>query len=120
MALTKQARRLRVKKRVRKKISGTPERPRLSVFRSNKHIYGQLIDDEAGQTLVAFSTRNKEVAEQAAQANKSDQAEMVGKYLAQRCQDKGITQAVFDRNGYRYHGRIRRLAEAARKEGLKL
>lgn len=120
MALTKKDRRFRIKKRVRKTISGTAERPRMSVFRSNKHIYVQLIDDEQGKTLMAYSTRNKEVAEQAAQVNKTDQAGMVGKYAAQRSLEKGIKSVVFDRNGYRYHGRVRKLAEAARKEGLKL
>jgi large subunit ribosomal protein L18 len=120
MALTKKERRFRIKKRVRKKISGTAERPRMTVFRSNRHIYVQLIDDEQGKTLMAYSTRNKEVAEQAENSNKSDQAELVGKFAAQRSLEKGINNVVFDRNGYRYHGRVKRLAEAARKEGLKL
>ena len=120
MALTKKERRFRIKKRVRKMISGTADRPRMSVFRSNRHIYVQFIDDEQGKTLMSYSTRNKEVAEEAEKANKSDQAELVGKYAAQRSLEKGIKAVVFDRNGYRYHGRVRRVAEAARKEGLKL
>ena len=120
MALTKKDRRFKIKKRVRKKISGTAECPRMTVFRSNKHIYVQLIDDQQGKTLMAYSTRKKEVAEQAAQVKKSEQADMVGKYAAQQAMEKGIKSVVFDRNGYRYHGRVRKLAEAARKEGLKL
>ena len=120
MALTKKEHRFRIKKRVRKKISGTAERPRMSVFRSNRHIYVQMIDDEQGKTLMAFSTRNKEVAEQSEGINKSDQATLVGKFAAQRALENNISHVVLDRNGYRYHGRVRKLAEAARKEGLKL
>ena len=119
MALTKKEKRFRIKKRIRKSISGTAEKPRLSVFRSNRHIYGQLVDDEQGQTLCAYSSKNKEVTEQSESLNKSSQAELVGKYLAQRSKEKGIENVVFDRNGYRYHGRVRKLAEGARKEGLK-
>ena len=120
MALTKKDRRYRIKKRVRKKISGTEEKPRMSVFRSNSHIYVQLIDDEAGKTLVSHSSRNKDVAEQSSEINKSQQAELVGQQAAKKSLEKGIKQVVFDRNGYRYHGRVRKLAEGARKEGLKL
>jgi large subunit ribosomal protein L18 len=119
MAFTKKDRRYRIKRRVRKKISGTAEKPRMSVFRSNKHIYAQLIDDEEGQTLCSYSTRKKEVADQSEGLNKSSQAELVGKYLAQQSMEKGINTVVLDRSGYRYHGRIKKLAEGARKEGLK-
>lgn len=119
MAFTKKDRRFRIKKRIRKKISGTAEKPRMSVFRSNKHIYAQLIDDEQGQTLCSYSTRKKEVTDQTEELDKSGQAELVGKYLAQTSIEKGINTVVFDRNGYRYHGRVRKLAEGARKEGLK-
>ncbi len=119
MALTKKDRRYRIKKRVRKKINGTEEKPRMSVFRSNSHIYVQLIDDEKGKTLLAYSSRNKEIANQSDEANKSKQAELVGQQAAKLSLEKGINQVVFDRNGYRYHGRVRKLAEGARKEGLK-
>jgi large subunit ribosomal protein L18 len=119
MALTKKQKRFKIKRRIRKKISGTVKKPRMSVFRSNKHIYVQLIDDEQGTTLCSSSTRNKEVSDQTNPMKKSDQAELVGKQIAQLSKDKGINQVVFDRNGYRYHGRVRKLAEGARKEGLK-
>ena len=119
MALTKKEKRFRIKKRVRKKISGTGEKPRMTVFRSNKHIYVQFIDDEKGNTIMSYSTKNKEVAEKAPKLNKSEQAEEVGKIAALKLLEKGNKNVVFDRNGYRYHGRVRKLAEAARKEGLK-
>ncbi|MGM0531197.1 MAG: 50S ribosomal protein L18 [Bacteroidota bacterium] len=119
MAFTKKDRRFRVKKRIRKKISGTADKPRMSVFRSNKHIYAQLIDDEQGQTLCSYSTRKKAVSDESEGLDKSAQAEVVGKYLAQKSIEKGINTVVLDRNGYQYHGRIRKLAEGARKEGLK-
>ena len=119
MAFTKKDRRYRIKKRIRKKIGGTAEKPRMSVFRSNKHIYAQLIDDDDGKTLCSYSTRKKEVADQQEGLDKSSQAELVGKYLAQKSMEKGIKTVVFDRSGYRYHGRVRKLAEGARKEGLK-
>ncbi|MFP3859320.1 MAG: 50S ribosomal protein L18 [Bacteroidales bacterium] len=119
MALTKKDRRFRIKKRVRKKISGTSDKPRMSVFRSNKHIYVQFIDDEKAHTLLAYSSKNKEVAEKAPDLKKSEQAAEVGKFAAQKSLEKGIKNVVFDRNGYRYHGRIKKLADAARKEGLK-
>ena len=119
MAFTKKDRRFKIKKRIRKKISGTADKPRMTVFRSNKHVYVQLIDDENGQTLCSFSTRKKEVADQSEGLDKSAQAELVGKNLAQKSIEKGINAVVFDRNGYRYHGRIRKLAKGARKEGLK-
>lgn len=113
----KEYRRLRIKQRIRKIISGTTERPRMSVFRSNKQIYVQLIDDENNQTLVFASSTEKELSEN--KVNKLDQAKEVGKLVAKKAKDKGIENVVFDRNGYLYHGRVKSLAEAAREEGLK-
>ncbi|MFW2883069.1 50S ribosomal protein L18 [Levilactobacillus brevis] len=101
--------------RVRNKISGTAERPRLNVFRSNKNIYAQVIDDVAGVTLVSASTLDSEVAGD----NKTDQAKGVGQLIAKRAIEKKITNVVFDRGGYLYHGRVQALAEAAREAGLK-
>ncbi len=111
--------RLRVKRHIRKKIHGTPDRPRLSVFRSNKHIYAQIIDDEAGHTLVAASTRSKELAGKLEGKTKIEQAQLVGQLLAEKALKANIEQVVFDRNGYKYHGRVKALAEGARKGGLK-
>ena len=108
-------RRNRRKKRIRRRVFGTADRPRLTVFRSNKNIYAQLIDDLAGRTLVAASTREKAVG--AGGCNKAS-AQKVGLALAGKAVQAGIKQAVFDRSGYAYHGRIRELAEAARKGGL--
>lgn len=118
MALTKRERRIKIKQRIRKRISGTGERPRMSVFRSNKQIYVQLVNDLTGETLVSASSKNKEVAEKK-NVNKSEQARLVGKLLAERSLAKGINSVVFDRNGYLYHGRIKVLAESAREGGLK-
>ncbi len=101
--------------RVRNKISGNAERPRLNVFRSNKNIYAQVIDDVAGVTLVSASTLDSEVSE----ANKTDEAKAVGALVAKRAVEKKITNVVFDRGGYLYHGRVQALAEAARENGLK-
>jgi len=110
---------LRRKRHVRKKVSGTPERPRLSVFRSNRHIYAQLIDDTAGVTLVAASTKGKAVRDQLPNdAKKRQEAEVVGEALAKRALDVGIKCVCFDRNRYKYHGRVKSLADAARKAGL--
>lgn len=106
-------------RRVRVKVSGTPERPRLNVFRSLKHIYAQVIDDIDGNTLVAASTIDGEVAGQIAGKTKKEQAAVVGKLLATRAQAAGIDQVVFDRGGYLYHGRVKALADAAREGGLK-
>ncbi|MDD4191951.1 MAG: 50S ribosomal protein L18 [Mangrovibacterium sp.] len=117
MALTKQERRYRIKMRIRKVVSGTAERPRLSVFRSNKQIYAQLVNDVAGTTLLAVSSLDKEI--NAAEGNKSQQAALVGKALADKAKTAGIASVVFDRNGYLYHGRIKQLADAAREGGLK-
>jgi large subunit ribosomal protein L18 len=118
MALTKRERRLRIKMRVRKHISGTIEKPRMSVFRSNKGIYVQLIDDLAGKTLVAVSSRLKEISANK-DVNKVEQAKLVGKLFAEKTIEKGISSVVFDRNGYLYHGRVKSLADAAREGGLK-
>lgn len=104
--------------RIRKKISGTASRPRLCVFRSLKNIYGHLIDDEKGHTLITASSLSPELKKNAVQGNVA-QAKAVGKLLAQKAKEKGIEEAVFDRSGYLYHGRIKALAEAAREGGLK-
>jgi large subunit ribosomal protein L18 len=104
---------------VRRKIAGTAERPRLSVFRSLSHIYAQIIDDEAGQTLVSASTLEAEVKGQLEGKAKSAEAEVVGRVLGNRAREKGIGEVVFDRGGYQYHGRVKALAEAARATGLR-
>lgn len=117
MALTKQERRLRIKRRIRKSVSGTAERPRMSVFRSNKQISVQLIDDISGKTLVATTSLIKEVAEK--KITKIEQAELVGQAIAEKALAVGISSVVFDRNGYLYHGRVKSLADAARNGGLK-
>ena len=109
---------LRRKYHVRKKVFGTSERPRLSVFRSNRHIYAQLIDDTAGVTLVATSTKTKAVRESATPSGNCKAAEVVGETLAKKALDVGIKCVRFDRNRYRYHGRVKSLADAARKTGL--
>ena len=117
MALTKRERRLRIKRRVRKSISGTAEKPRMSVFRSNKQISVQIIDDITGKTLLSISSLAKDFAEK--NGNKVEQAEFVGQAIAEKAATAGISEVVFDRNGYLYHGRIKSLADAARKGGLK-
>jgi len=104
--------------RVRKKISGTAECPRLCVFRSNAHIYAQIIDDVAGTTLVAASTLDKDVKASTSVGSNIEAASQVGKLIAERAQAKGITEVVFDRGGYLYHGRVAALAQAAREAGL--
>ena len=111
---TKEQGRLRRHRRVRSKISGTAERPRLAVYRSNLRIYAQLIDDDAGRTLAAASSLDKDVAG----AKRSEQAGMVGKLVAERAKQAGIGRVVFDRGGYLYHGRVKALADAARENGL--
>lgn len=116
MAITKAFRRARIKMRIRKKVYGREDMPRLSVFRSNKDIYAQIINDAEGKTLVAASSREKDFN---AAGNKSERAKAVGKILAERAQQAGISQVVFDRNGYLYHGRVKSLADAAREAGLK-
>ncbi|MBI4307748.1 MAG: 50S ribosomal protein L18 [Chloroflexi bacterium] len=104
--------------RVRKSVMGSPERPRLCVFQSLHHIYVQVIDDSQGRTLVTASTVGPALREQAKGLKKTEAAKLVGKLVAQRSKEKGITQAVFDRGGYQYHGRIKALADAAREGGL--
>ena len=118
MALTKFERRTRIRMRIRKKISGTAEKPRLAVFRSNKQIYAQLVDDLKGVTLLAVSSMEKDIAAKTG-IKKTEQAKFVGKLLASKCIEKGITKVVFDRSGYKYHGRVKSLADAAREGGLK-
>ena len=118
MALTKAGRRQRIKYRIRKKLSGREARPRMTVYRSNKQIYVQLVDDVTGNTLASASSKEKEIASQ--KVNKIDQAKLVGKRIAEIAKEKGIETVVFDRNGYLYHGRVKNLADAARESGLKL
>ena len=110
---------LRRRKRIRKKISGTGDRPRLSVFRSLKHIYAQLIDDELGVTILEASTLSPELKESVANGGNVAAAQRVGALLAQKAKQQEIQVAIFDRGGHLYHGRIKALAEAAREEGLK-
>ncbi len=112
--------RKRRQRRIRMKISGTPERPRLNVFRSLHHIYAQVIDDVAGHTLVSASTIDTDIVEQVSGKKKQEQAAIVGKIVAQRALDAGIQEVVFDRGGYIYHGRVKALADGAREGGLKL
>jgi large subunit ribosomal protein L18 len=109
----------RRKLRIRRKISGTPAKPRLSVFRSAKHIYAQVVDDAAGSTLAHASTLSKDVRAGIAEATKLDAAKKVGEAIAKVLLSKGIKEIVFDRNGYLYHGRVRALADGARAAGLK-
>ena len=118
MTLRKQESRLRKRWRIRQKISGTSVIPRMSVFKSNKQIYVQLIDDVSGITLAAASSRNKEIAEKTG-LKKTDKAKLVGKLIAEISLAKGISNVVFDRGGYLYHGRVKQLAEGAREGGLK-
>ncbi len=105
--------------RVRKKVSGTAEKPRLNVFRSVKHIYVQVIDDFSGKTLTAASSVDKELKGKITTGGNIESAKTIGSLIAKRAQDKGISQVVFDRAGYQYHGRVKALAEAAREGGLK-
>ncbi len=114
----KHQRRMRRIFRVRKKISGTAERPRLCVYRSLRHIYAQLIDDSTGKTLTTVSTLTPQLRDEIKGKRKIEQAEAVGKFIAQKAKELGVEKVVFDRHGYKYHGRIKALAEAARKNGL--
>jgi len=115
MGLTKINRRLKIKRRIRKKVNGTGAIPRLSVYRSNKQIYAQIIDDLSGKTLAsAASSENKDF-----KGNKIDQATEVGSSIAKKANEAGISSVVFDRNGYLYHGRVKALADSAREAGLK-
>lgn len=117
MGLSKSEKRNKIRRRIRKVSFGTPERPRLSVFRSNKEIYAQIIDDTTGKTLVAASSRDKDLS--AAKGTKSEIASEVGKVLAKKAQSAGVEAVAFDRGGYQYHGRVKSLADGAREGGLK-
>ncbi len=117
MALTKNQKRLRIKSRIRKVVSGTEARPRLAVFRSNKEIYAQVVDDVSGKTLAAASSRDKDIA--SAKGTKTEIAALVGKAVAEKAIKAGIDTISFDRGGYQYHGRVKSLAEGAREGGLK-
>lgn len=117
MTLSKLERRNKIKVRIRSKILGTAERPRMTVYRSNKQISVQLINDKEGKTLVSASSLEKEIASQ--KVTKTEQAALVGKAIAEKARTAGIEAVVFDRNGYLYHGRVKQLADAAREAGLK-
>ena len=110
--------RLKRKKRIRKNIFGTQERPRMSVFRSSKHIYVQIVDDTQGTTLVSASTLDREFKEGKEEGKKAEIAKIVGSLIGKRALDKGITKVVLDRNGFLYHGRIKALSDGAREAGL--
>ncbi len=114
--LTKQQRRLRRRRRVRAKVSGTPERPRLSVYRSNRGVFAQLIDDRQGHTVAAVNWTEPELRK----LKRGEQAKRAGELLAERAKKAGVETCVFDRGGYQYHGRVKALAEGAREGGLKL
>ena len=116
----KLAARLKRRQRIRRKISGSEARPRLSVFRSTRHIYAQIIDDGKGQTLVAASTLSGEIKGKLGGLKKADAAREVGKLLAAKARDKGIARVVFDRNGFIYHGRVKAVADSCRENGLEL
>ena len=116
---TKEDLRQRIHARIRKKIAGTSERPRLSVFRSQAHIYAQVINDDAGQTLCAASSLDEDVRPKFKRGSNLAAAKAVGQLVAERAKQKGVSAVVFDRGGFQYHGRIRALAEAAREAGLK-
>ncbi|RZS99965.1 50S ribosomal protein L18 [Aquimarina brevivitae] len=117
MAFSKESRRLKIRKRIRGRVSGTEQRPRLSVYRSNNEIYAQLIDDVSGKTMAAASSRDKDIA--SASGNKVEIANLVGKSLAEKAKKAGVETVSFDRGGYLYHGRVKSLAEGAREAGLK-
>jgi large subunit ribosomal protein L18 len=116
---TKEDIRQRIKARIRKKLAGTTARPRLAVFRSQSHIYAQVIDDDAGRTLATASSLDKELKAGMKRGGNTAAAQAVGKLVAQRAQEKGVTAVVFDRGGFQYHGRVKALADAAREAGLK-
>ena len=115
---SKKQARLKRKKRIRKNIVGTPQRPRLCVFRSARHIYAQVIDDTRGQTLAAASSLEKSVKESPDANNKKSVANLVGKLVAERALENGVKQIVFDRNGFLYHGRVKAVSDGAREIGL--
>ena len=110
--------RIKRKKRIRKKMAGSPERPRLSVFRSAKHVYAQLVDDSRGETIVAASSLEKVVQGRAPFGSKVALANHIGKLIAERAAEKGIKKVVFDRNGFLYHGRVKAISDGAREAGL--
>lgn len=118
MAKSKVEARKRRKSRIRSMVRGTADRPRLTVFRSLKHIYAQVIDDDAQQTLTSASTMAKADLESIAGLSKLEQAKKIGQLIASRCETQGISKVVFDRNGYKYHGRVRAVAAGARESGL--
>jgi large subunit ribosomal protein L18 len=118
MSLAKQERRTKIRLRIKKRVSGTKEKPRLSVFRSNKNIFVQIIDDVNSVTLISASSLEKDISEKTG-ITKKEQAAMVGKLIAEKSVKAGISDIVFDRGGYLYHGRIKSLADAARENGLK-
>ncbi|QEK11183.1 50S ribosomal protein L18 [Crassaminicella thermophila] len=120
--IKKESKNLRRQKRhlrIRNKVSGTPERPRLSIYRSLNNMYAQIIDDVKGHTLVSASTLDKEVKEKVSKGGNKEAAKLVGEIVAKRALEKGINAVVFDRGGYIYHGRVKELAEGAREAGLK-
>ncbi|MFK2821253.1 50S ribosomal protein L18 [Flavobacteriaceae sp. LMIT009] len=117
MALTKTERRLRIKNRIRKIVSGTASQPRLAVFRSNKEIYAQLVDDVTGNTICAASSRDKDIS--SAKGTKTEIAALVGKSIGEKAVKAGVETISFDRGGYLYHGRVKSLADGAREAGLK-
>ena len=117
MALSKYERRERLRMRIRKTVEGTESRPRLAVFRSNKEIYAQIIDDVNGKTITAASSRDKDI--DASKVNKTEAAKMVGKAIAEKAVKAGVETIAFDRGGYLYHGRVKAVAEGAREGGLK-
>lgn len=117
MALTKSERRKRIKNRIRKIVSGTESRPRLSVFRSNKEIYAQIVDDVNGKTISSASSRDKDIS--SAKGTKTEIAALVGKAVAEKAMKAGVEYISFDRGGYLYHGRVKSLADGAREAGLK-
>lgn len=118
MSATGRIARERRRDRVRRRVRGTDERPRLSVFRSDRHIYVQVVTDQSQKTLLAVSTRTEELRTQLAKTGDVNAAKQVGLLAARRCQEKGITRVVFDRNGFLYHGRVRAVADGAREGGL--
>lgn len=113
-----QEQRARRKLHIRKRVKGTPERPRMTVFRSSKHIYVQIIDDDSGATLLSASSLEEQVKKDLAYGGNKKAAAVIGKVIGERAKEAGLTKVVFDRNGYLYHGRVRALADAARQAGL--
>ncbi len=114
----KTARRSKIRRRVRSKVSGTAEKPRLCIFKSSKHVYAQLIDDQAQVTLAAASTLSRDMKEELAGKPKMEMAGLIGEYLGKKAKEQGISKVVFDRSGYKYHGIVKNVAEGARKGGL--